>query len=405
MDYIISDRISTLQPSAIREILKSASDPDVISLAAGNPSAQAFPSEALNRIMAATMAETPVLALQYSVSEGYGPLLQTIADFFTQQEIFPHENAVLPPITLDQCLVVSGAQQALDFAARCLCNEGDTVICESPSFIGALNAFRSYNVNLAGVELQSDGMNIEDLEQALQHNPRTRFIYIIPNFQNPTGITTSLAKRQAIYDLAHRYNVMIVEDNPYGDLRFCGDPLPSLKTLDEDGRVIYCGSFSKIIAPGLRLAYVIAPPPVIAKFTVAKQCADVHTNMLTQIICRRFLIEEDISAHLVHLKTLYKSKCDLMLSCIDAHFPRTVACTHPEGGLFLWATLPPSVDMLAFCRQAAARKVAVVPGNAFNVDDTMPSSSFRLNFSTPSDNQIRKGIEILGTLLHEIIEV
>ncbi|MCL1853632.1 MAG: PLP-dependent aminotransferase family protein [Peptococcaceae bacterium] len=405
MNYTFSDRISTLQPSAIREILKTTSDPSVISLAAGNPSAQAFPTEALSRIMAAVMAETPALALQYSVSEGYGPLRQTIADFVTQREILPHTTPgrTMPSITPDQCLIISGAQQALDFAARCLCNEGDTVICESPSFIGALNAFRSYSVNLVGVELLDDGMDIAALEQALQHNPRTRFIYIISNFQNPTGITTSLAKRQAIYDLARCHNVTILEDNPYGDLRYGGNPLPSLKTLDEDGRVIYCGSFSKIIAPGLRLAYVIAPPPVIAKFTVAKQCADVHTNMLAQIICQRFLLEEDISAHLNRLRTLYQSKRDLMLSGIDAHFPQSVACTRPEGGLFLWATLPPAIDMFAFCRQAATRKVAVVPGNAFTVDEQTLSSSFRLNFSTPSDAQIQEGIAILGQLLHETL--
>ncbi|MCL1918928.1 MAG: PLP-dependent aminotransferase family protein [Peptococcaceae bacterium] len=391
MNYRFSQRISTLQPSAIREILKTASDPGVISLAAGNPSAQAFPLEALRRITADVMAQTPIPALQYSVSEGYEPLRQTIARFVSQRE-----SISCAP---QECLIVSGAQQALDFSARCLCDEGDAIICESPSFIGALNAFRSYNVKLVGVELLEDGMDIDTLEQALSQNPRTRFIYVIPNFQNPAGLTTSLAKRQTIYALARRHNVMIVEDNPYGDLRFRGQPLPSLKSMDTDGRVIYCGSFSKVIAPGLRLAYTIAPQPVIAKFTVAKQCADVHTNMLTQIVCQRFLMEEDMDAHVSRLRTLYKDKCDLMLSAMDAHFPQTVTYTRPEGGLFLWVTLPQETDMLDFCRRAAARKVAVVPGNAFNVDENMASRSFRLNFSTPSDSQIQEGIAILGELL------
>jgi 2-aminoadipate transaminase len=172
--------------------------------------------------------------------------------------------------------------------------------------------------------------------------------------------------------------------------------------MDEDGRVIYCGSFSKIVAPGLRLGYTIVPQPILTKFTVAKQCADVHTNILAQIACERFLAEEDMDAHLSSLRTLYKSKCDLMLSCIDTHFPETVTCTRPEGGLFLWATMPATADMFAFCRQAAERKVAVVPGNAFNIDESAPSHSFRLNFSAPGDNQIEEGIAVLGELLKQI---
>lgn len=394
MTYHFSDRMSTLQPSVIREILKSTADPSVISFAAGNPAPNAFPVEDVARISNDILTKTPIDALQYSLTEGYPPLRTALRALLEQHYQIPTAN--------NELIVISGAQQGADLAAKALVNEGDTVLCEDPSFIGCLNCFRSYNCNLVGVEMESDGMNIQKLEQAMIDHPNTKLLYVIPNFQNPTGITTSEAKRHEILRLAKKYNVMIMEDNPYGDLRFGGEPVPSIKSMDDDGAVIYVGSFSKILSPGLRVGFVLAPQPVIAKMTVGKQCADVHTNILAQMITERFLATCDLDKHIAMLVGIYKSKCQLMLDCIDREFAPSVAHTVPDGGLFLWCTLPEGADMMDFCRRAVELKVAVVPGSAFLAKETDPCRSFRMNFSTPTDEAIIEGVKRLGKLTKEL---
>ena len=256
MDYIFSDKVSSLQPSVIREILKFTSDPEVISLAAGNPAPEAFPVKEIAGITAGLLAENPINALQYSVTEGYTPLRDRLKERMKKAGCFD-ENS-------DELIITSGAQQANELACKVLLNEGDTLFCEAPSFIGSLNAFKSYNVNLVGVPMEEDGMKLDALEEALRTANKPKLIYIIPNFQNPTGLCTSLEKRKAIYELAKKYGVMILEDNPYGDIRFAGENIPSIKTMDKDGIVIYSRTFSKTLAPGLRVGYVSAPKPVQA---------------------------------------------------------------------------------------------------------------------------------------------
>ncbi|MDR1604448.1 MAG: PLP-dependent aminotransferase family protein [Gracilibacteraceae bacterium] len=391
MDYLFSDKISALQPSAIREILKAASEPGVVSLAAGNPAAESFPRAAIAAITAEILAQNPVAALQYGISEGYEPLRLEVAGLLARRYGVGRD--------FDRVLITSGAQQGIDLVTKVLCNEGDVVLCENPSFIGALNTFRSYNVRLRGVDLESDGLDLAQLEAALRTEKKARFLYLIANFHNPTGLCTSLAKRREIYALARRYGVLILEDNPYGDLRFAGEDLPSLKSLDTDGLVIYVGSFSKIIAPGLRVGYVCLPEPVAQKVTVAKQAADVHTSALAQMICELFLRRTDLDEHFRGLRDIYRRKCGLMLDAMSALFPPAVTWTRPEGGLFVWSTLAPGADMLGFCRSAAAARVAVVPGNAFLVRPDDACRSLRLNFSTPTDEQIIRGLEILAELL------
>ncbi len=390
MTYTISERMKTLQPSAIREILKATADPSVISFAAGNPAPEAFPVEAVQQISAKMLAENPIGALQYSISEGYAPLRQSAQNFACRSEALMREN--------DRLLVVSGAQQGIELAAKCLCNEGDTVLCEQPSFIGALNTFRSYRLNLVGLPLEEDGMSIAALEEALKTHKNIRLLYTIPNFQNPTGLTTSAEKRRKIYELAARYGVLILEDDPYGCLRFSGQPVPSIKSLDTEGIVLYCGSFSKLFAPALRVAYLIAPEELFAKLVVAKQCSDVHTNMWGQLLCHELLQGLDMQAYIAGLQEIYRRKCNLMLEQLEKHLAGHVAWTKPEGGLFVWCTLPPQADMTDFCRQAVAKGVAVVPGVAFNVDTAVGSQCFRLNFSTPTDEQIIRGVALLGGL-------
>lgn len=382
-----SYRIAGVQPSAIREILKSTADPEVISFAAGNPAPEAFPVDEIRRISNDILQEEPIAALQYSITEGYPKLRDWLKKDMAQKGNFNEADQEL--------IITCGAQQAIETCAKIFCNEGETIICENNSFIGSLNAFRSYNAKLVGVEMDRDGMIPEKLEQALKANPRTAFIYIIPNFQNPTGITTSLERRKAILELAYKYNVLIVEDNPYGDLRFVGVEIPTIKSMDTKGHVIYAGSFSKVLSPGLRVGYMIATKMIVSKATVALQTSTVHTNIWAQMVAYRFVTEVDFEAHLERLREIYKKKCDLMLNSLKFSMPRSIDFTEPEGGLFLWGTLPCG-DMNAFVKAAIAEKVAVVPGTAFLMDEKQPCLSFRMNYSTPTDEQIEEGVAILS---------
>ncbi|MCL1789132.1 MAG: PLP-dependent aminotransferase family protein [Oscillospiraceae bacterium] len=384
---IFSERISSLQPSAIREIFKYMNDPEMISFAAGNPSPEAFPAETISRITADIMKYDPVTALQYSVSEGYAPLRDRLKSDLTQKGIFKEGD--------DDIIITAGGQQVMEIITKLICNEGETIICEAPSFIGSLNAFRSYKAKLAGIPMDDEGIDLEKLESALRANPKTAFIYLIPNFQNPTGKCTSLARRKAVLALAEKYRVTIVEDNPYGDLRFAGMDIPNLKELDTNNLVVYAGSFSKTLAPGLRVGFMCGRADITQKAVVCIQASTVHTSMFPQMLTYKFITQTNFSAHIEKLQFLYKDKAKLMLDALQFSMPVSIDFTQPEGGLFLWGTLPGG-DMMAFCKKAVQNKVAVVPGNAFLVDERDPCLSFRLNFSYPSNEQIEKGVEILS---------
>ncbi|HBL84093.1 MAG: GntR family transcriptional regulator [Clostridiales bacterium GWF2_38_85] len=389
--YIFSDKVKDMKPSAIREIFKSMNDPDMISLAAGNPSAESFPYDKMASISQEIFEQTPVLALQYSITEGYPKLISHVTNRLKNKFNIDTEN--------DEIIITSGGQQGIDLSAKVLCNEGDTVICEKPSFIGALNAFRSYNTKLVGINIDSDGINIEELEDALKTTPNVKLIYVIPTFQNPTGICMSLDKRKKVLELAEKYNVMILEDNPYGELRFDGEDISTIKSFDKSGRVIYCSTFSKILSAGMRVGYVCGPKEIIQKIVVVKQVNDVHTNIFFQILCSRFMNEYDIDQHIIGIKQIYRRKCGLMLSELDKHLSDMLDYTRPQGGLFLWATAKNGESGIEIAKRAAENKVAVVPGNTFltNVNEFCPS--FRLNYSTPSDEQIIRGIERLEKTL------
>lgn len=394
MKYVFADRVSSLQPSAIREILKYTSDPSVISFAAGNPAPEAFPVEEVREISDKLMRENPIGVLQYAVTEGYTPLRGHLSEYMKRKHNIGRD--------FDQLLITSGAQQAMDLASKSLCNEGDTVLCESPSFIGSLNAFRSYGLKLCGIPMQDDGMDLDALEQAMKREKRARFLYTIPNFQNPSGITMSMEKRRQVYELAKRYGILILEDNPYGDIRFAGEHIPAIKSLDEEGIVIYVGSFSKVLSPGMRVGYAIAPAPIIAKMTVCKQTSDVHTNIWSQMVAYEFMTGYDYEAHLGRIRKIYEHKAGLMMDCFDRELGDRLTCNRVEGGLFLWPTLPEGIDMPAFCKEAVQHKVAVVPGNAFLMDEEEPCQSFRINFSTPTDEQLERGLAILGDLVRNM---
>lgn len=391
MEFNFSNRVQSLKPSAIREIFKSLTNPNVISFAAGNPSPLSFPVEKLKVLADKIFEESAASSLQYGITEGYTPLREQVAERL-KSKFNTGRN-------FDETIIVSGGQQGIDLTCKVLCNEGDTVVCENPSFIGALNAFRSYGVNLKGLDVGDDGIDPEELETLLKTDKKVKLIYLIPTFQNPAGITMSLEKRKAVLAVAKKYNVPILEDNPYGELRFAGTDIPTIKSMDDEGIVIYCGSFSKILSAGMRVGFLCGHKDLIQKIVVVKQINDVHTNLFFQMLCSRFISEYGLDDHIAGIKKLYRDNCMTMLSEMDAKFPENVKYTRPEGGLFLWVTMPDSVDMNEFIKKTVAAEVAVVPGATFLPDTGMVSHSFRMNYSMPTKDQIIKGVGILADVM------
>jgi len=390
MNFTFSNKVKDMKPSAIREIFKSLSDPSVISFAAGNPSPLSFPVEKMHSVAEEIFQNEASFAFQYGITEGYPRLRQQVAERLKSRFNTGSDD--------DDVIITTGGQQGIDLCAKVLCNEGDTVICENPSIIGALNAFRSYNTNLVGVDLENDGMNIEALENALKTNPNTKIIYVIPTFQNPAGITTSLEKRKAILALAEKYNCLILEDNPYGELRFAGEDVPTIKSLDTNGRVLYCSSFSKILSAGMRIGFVCGPKELVQKIVVVKQVNDVHTNLFFQMVASKFIDKYGLDDHIDFIKGLYRDKCNLMLSELDKEVGEKAVYTRPEGGLFIWLTVNGgNGDEIA--KRAIENKLAVVTGSSFNPIQGGYSPSVRLNYSTPSDEQIVEGVKRLAKVL------
>ncbi len=396
MNFNIANRIQDVQGSIIRELLKLTQQPGMIAFGGGNPSPDSFPVEDINRITADVLTNNPVSVLQYGMSEGYTPLRDTLKKRLAASEGIDFSK--------NELHTISGGQQAADLVTKILVNEGDTILTEEPSFVGCLNTFRSYGAKLVGIPMESDGMNLEKLEEALRTQPNVRLLYIIPNFQNPTGFTTSLEKRKAIYELASKYDIVIFEDDPYGELRYAGEKVPTIKSLDTDGRVVYASSFSKVMAPAFRLGYVIFDKALTPRMTVAKQCTDVHSTVLFQHICNEFLNHCDYDAHIARSRELYRRKSQLMIEAMERTFHPAVKFIPPEGGLFVMAFLPEGMDANPFVHEGIKRGVACVPGLAFVVDQSQPSNAFRMSYSTPSDEQIVRGVEILGQLTHEWIE-
>lgn len=395
MEYQISDRMAVMKPSAIREIFKSLGTAGAISFAAGNPAPESFPVEAFRKISADILSENAVSALQYSVTEGYPKLRQQVIQRLKEKFSIGGPQ--------DETVITSGGQQAIELACKAICNPGDAVICENPSFIGALNAFRSNGARTVGVPMEDDGIDIALLEKTLaDEGKHAKLLYVIPTFQNPSGITMSLEKRKAVYALAQRYNLLIIEDNPYGDLRFAGEEIPTIKSMDNDGRVIYCGSFSKILSPGMRVGFACANGTVIQKMVVAKQVEDVHTNIFFQMMCAEYIEKYDLEQHIEEIRALYRKKCGLMLKCLEREMPEGVRFTRPQGGLFIWCSLPDGIALPDFLSRAGEEKVFVVPGTAFQCEDGAPSDSFRLNYSMPSDEEIEKGVRILGEIIRSM---
>lgn len=396
MNFKFSDRISALQPSAIREILKVTQDPSVISFAAGNPSPESFPVEDMSKIAADIFKNHSSIALQYGVSEGYGPLRELTAKRIKEKYGIGK--------SFDDLIITSGGQQVVEIAAKILVNEGDVVLCETPSFVGALNAFRSFKANLIGIPMDEYGMDMDVLERTLKTTPNIKLIYTIPTFQNPSGTTMSLSRRKRMLELAEKYDVMILEDSPYFELRYSGDFVPAIKSIDESGRVIYAGSYSKVLSPGIRIGFVCAHQDIIAKMTVAKQVSDVHTNLFFQMITANYLDKCDIDAHIASICKLYHERATVMADAMDAGFGTRARFKRPEGGLFIWCTMPEGYDGMEFCRRAGQAKVAAVPGASFSVKENEVTPTFRLNFSLSTNDTICKGIALMSEVMAEYVK-
>lgn len=391
MNFELSTRMGAVDSSAVAEILKSSVSPDVISLAGGNPDPALFPNDELADIAGEILRKMPIQSLQYGKTEGYPQLIEKIAERLSRVEGIDCSN--------DSIIITAGATQAIELTTKVLINEGDTVIAENPSFLGAFNAFRSYGANIVGIDMHDDGMDLDALEKAIQENENVKLLYVIPSFQNPMGTTMSLEKRKALYEIIKKYKLVTIEDNPYGDLTFDGERVPTLKSMDTEDLIVYCGSFSKIVAPGLRVGYALCNKELAENISAAKQLADVHSPLLPQIMVSNYMEKYDLDELIDKMRHTYAHKCRTMLDAINEYFPEGVTCTKPNGGLFIWCDLGHGIDTYALAKKASEHKVSFVPGNVFMVDSAKKTSTLRLNYSTMSDENIVEGIKRLGALI------
>lgn len=387
-----AQRMAKVQPSAIGELLALGADPSIISFGGGYPDATLFPAEQLDAVFHEILRAPGGAAMQYAPSNGLAPLRAQIADLMTADGT---------PCSAQDVLILQGSQQGLDFAARMLVDPGDVIITEDPTFLGALIAFEPSQPSYAVVEVDGEGMRTDQLEAVLKANPRARMIYTIPDFQNPTGVTLSLERRKTLIALANAHDLIVVEDTPYRHIRFSGQSLPTLKSMDTEGRVIHLGSFSKVLVPGLRIGWAVASPDLLGRMGLLKVAADTQTSTLNMAAASLFLERYDLAAHIDMLRAAYAGKKDVMLDAIRQHFPQEITFTDPEGGLFTWVTFPEGFDATAFMREVALpqARVAYVPGASFFA--LTPRANYaRFNFSAQSPENIQTGIAALGKALH-----
>ncbi len=391
MSIPFARRMEEVRPSAIRDLLVHGADPEVISFGGGYPDPALFPREELASVFQGLLSGGDGSVLQYTVSDGLPILREQIAARMTRDGTETRAGEVL---------VLHGAQQGLDLAAKLVLDPGDVVVTENPTFLGALIAFNPFEPAYAPVRTDDDGMDIDDLERVLARTPRARLLYTMPDFGNPTGVTLSLDRRRRLIELANRYNLLVVEDSPYRDLRYEGQSLPTLRSLDTEGRVVYLGSFSKILVPGMRLGWAVASGDIVSRLGLLKLAADTQCSTLNMAAASAYLERYDIDEHIGRIRDAYRRKRDLMLGVIAASFPAGVACTRPDGGLFTWLTFPDGFDATAFLRDELLpkAKVAWVPGATFYPGVQEPNHA-RVNFSGVSEERIVEGMTRMGDLL------
>ncbi|MBO9136445.1 PLP-dependent aminotransferase family protein [Rhizobium sp. B230/85] len=391
MTVRFAERMINVKPSAIRELLQLGADPSIISFGGGYPDASLFPLPELNEVFKVAIIDQGRESLQYTVSNGTPKLRAQVAGRLAADGII---------CGADNVLILQGGQQGLDLVAKMLINKGDLIIVEDPTFLGALAAFNPYEPRYATVPMDQDGMDMNALEETLKANPDAKFIYTIPEFQNPTGVTMSLDRRKVLIELANRYDVIILEDTPYREIRFEGEPIAAIKSLDTEDRVIYLGSFSKILAPGLRLGWAVASEDLVQRLTLLKLGADTQCSTLNMAAVSLFLENYDIDQHIVSIRKTYLRKKNLILDTIRATFPQEVSFTEPSGGMFTWLTFAEGFDAGRFMKERALpeAKVAYVPGAPFFAVRPEPNHA-RVSYSTQTDEAIVEGMTRLGKLL------
>lgn len=400
-EYRYAFRTQQMSSSVIRELLKLTELPEIISFAGGLPAPEVFPVEQFREACNYVMDHFGPQSLQYSTTEGYRPLREMIAR---------HISRFSSEVGADNILITSGSQQALDFVGRLFVNRGDYIVVESPTYLGALQAWNAYGAQYIPVRADEHGMIVDELEAALRVGPK--FIYVLPNFQNPSGSTLSLERRKQLVKIADKYGVPIIEDDPYGQLRYEGEHIPSIVALDSEyrgpngghysGNVIYLSTFSKLLAPGLRLGWVIAPVEVIQKLVMSKQAADLHTSSFNQYVAHEVAKGGFLDEHVKTIRATYKERRDVMIEMMEEMFPAGVTWRKPKGGMFLWSILPEGMDSAEVLKRAVEKKVAFVPGEAFHPTGG-GKNTLRLNFSYSSPETIREGISRLGITLKELI--
>jgi 2-aminoadipate transaminase len=385
IQWQFSERAQQLQSSAIREILKITQRPEIISFAGGLPSPATFPVERMKAAYDKVLSEAGKQALQYGPTDGYAPLREWIANSLSTEG-----SKILP----EQILMVSGSQQALDLLGKVLVDEGSRVLVETPSYLGALQAFSVYRPEFKSVETDDHGLVPSSIEAVAKG---ARMLYALPNFQNPTGRSLSLERRRELVETCARLGLPLIEDDPYGALSYKGEPMPRMLNMNPDG-VIYMGSFSKVLTPGIRLGYVCAPLPLVRRLELAKQAADLHTAQLTQMVVHEVVKDGFLDEHIPTIRNLYANQCQAMLDALDEHFPAGVSWTRPEGGMFIWVTLPKHIDASKLLDQAIAARVAFVPGAPFYANEPA-TNTLRLSFVTVPPERIREGVAVLGKLI------
>ena len=390
-----ADRMERMKASEVREILKITARPEIISFAGGLPAPELFPVEEIAQVSHDLVLKEGRKLLQYATTEGRPTLRAKLAKRMA-------DKFGIPGIDPDDVLITTGSQQCLDFAGKLFVNPGDVVLCESPSYLGAINAFNAYQPTLKEVPTDGDGIIPEALDKILSTTPNCKFIYVIPEFQNPTGISWTLERRQKFMEVINKYELPVVEDNPYGELRYDGEKLPPLKALDTKGLVMFLGTMSKVFCPGLRLGWIAARHDILEKFIMIKQAADLHTSNFDQGIADAYMEQYDLDAHVADIVKLYAHRKDLILKCMDEEFPKEVKWTRPQGGLFLWVTLPEGCSAMKVFNKCIEMKVAAVIGDAFYPNDKT-DRSLRVNYSNMPDDRIKEGIKRMAKAIKECL--
>ncbi|MEF8879296.1 MAG: PLP-dependent aminotransferase family protein [Candidatus Thermoplasmatota archaeon] len=395
---LYSDRASKMKKSVIRELLKVTQEPEIISFAGGLPNPKTFPVDDLRNIVDKVLDKEGKTALQYGTTQGLTELRESVAERARKEGI---------DATAEDIIITSGSQQALDAIGKIFLNPGDTALVGLPTYLGAVNAFRSYESNLEGIPLDGEGMKMDALEEKikelLKEDIDPKFIYTVPTFQNPAGVVMPESRRKKMIDIANEYDLVIVEDDPYGHLRYDVDPVKPIKAFDDEGRVIYISTFSKMLAPGFRLAWTVASPKLTRKLVICKQALDLCTNTFTQHIANRFMRSGSLDLHIMKICEIYKPKRDTMINAIEEYFPEGYICHKPGGGMFAWVTLPfDGIDTETMFLDAIKENVAYVHGKAFHVDGG-GEKSMRLNFSYSTNEQIDEGVKRLARVIDKKI--